>query len=81
MIEKDRISRKINSKKIFVCEIVIFIIILICQKLGSLGPVQQKARLPSCNLNVELISNMNICLAQTLHLVCWWKNFLEQILS
>ena len=32
----------------FICEISI-IIILICQKLGSVGPVQQKIKLPSPN--------------------------------
>ena len=42
--EKVHIKRNINSKKkkeMFICAIII-IIILICQKLGSLGPAQQK---------------------------------------
>ena len=47
--EKDHIKRNINSKKkeMFICEISIIIITLICQKLESVGPVQQKIKLPS----------------------------------
>ena len=46
--EKDHIRRNINSKKkeMYICEISI-IIILICRKLGWVGPVQQKIKLPS----------------------------------
>ena len=45
--EKDHVWRNINSKtKIFICEINI-IIILIYQKLGSAGPIQQKNKLLS----------------------------------
>ena len=45
--EKDCIRRNINGKKkeIFLCEISI--IILICQELGLVGPLQQKINLPS----------------------------------
>ena len=45
--EKDHIRRNKNGKKkgIFICEISI--IILICQKLGLVGPLQQKINLPS----------------------------------
>ena len=40
-------KRKLNSKKkIFLCEISIIIIILICQKLESVRSVQQKIKLP-----------------------------------
>ena len=42
--EKDHMGRKINSKQkeiFYTCEIS-FTIILICQKLGSVGSVQQK---------------------------------------
>ena len=40
--KKNHIRRNINSKKeMFFCEISI--IILICRKLGSVGPVQQKS--------------------------------------
>ena len=47
--EKDYIRRNINNKKeMFICEISI-IIISICQKLRSVGPVQQKIKLPSPN--------------------------------
>ena len=47
--EKEHIRRVINSKKkeIFIWEISIIIIILIYQKFPSLGPVQQKIKLPS----------------------------------
>ena len=47
--EKNHITRNINIffKKKFVCEISIIIIILICQKLGSVGLLQQKVKLPS----------------------------------
>ena len=40
--EKDHIRRNMHNKEkeMFTCEIII--IILICQKLGSVGPVQQK---------------------------------------
>ena len=31
----------------FISEISVIIIILVCQKLGSVGPVQQKIKLPS----------------------------------
>ena len=34
------------KKKMFICEISNIIIILICQKLGTVGPVQQKFKLP-----------------------------------
>ena len=46
--ENYHIRRNINSKKeMFICEIIIIIIIiLICQKLGSVGLVQQKIKLP-----------------------------------
>ena len=39
------------KRKMFLCEIsiIIIIIILICQKLGSVGPVQQKIKLPLPN--------------------------------
>ena len=43
--EKDHIRRNINNKKMFICGIS-FIIILICQKSRSVGPVQQKIKLP-----------------------------------
>ena len=43
--QKDPIRRKLNSKNIFVCEISI-IIILICEKLGLVTPVQQNIKLP-----------------------------------
>ena len=36
----------------FICEISI-IIILICRKLRSIGPIQQKIRLPSPNMYIE----------------------------
>ena len=52
--EKYHIRRNINWKKkeTLVCEIsIIIIIILICQKLGSVGHVQQKIKLPSPNKN------------------------------
>ena len=40
--EKRHIRRNVNSKKeMYICEIST-IIVLICQKLGSVGPVQQK---------------------------------------
>ena len=44
--EKDNIRRNMHNKEkeMFTCEIII--IILICQKLGSVGPVQQKNKLP-----------------------------------
>ena len=43
--EKCHIERNINSKKkLFICEISFFI--LICQKLGLVGLVQQKIKLP-----------------------------------
>ena len=44
--EKVHIRRDMNSKKreMFICEI--YIIILIRQKLGLFGPVQQKIKLP-----------------------------------
>ena len=47
--EKYHIGRNINSKEkeMFICEISIIIIILICQKLRLVGPVQQKIKLPS----------------------------------
>ena len=46
--EKDHIGRSINIKKdMFICEISI--IILICQKLVSVQPVQQKINLPLPN--------------------------------
>ena len=44
--ETDHIRGKINSKKIFVCEICIIIIILICGKQVLIGLVQQKVKLP-----------------------------------
>ena len=44
--QKDQIRRIINGKKKRICEINI-IIILICQKLRSVGPVQQKNKLLS----------------------------------
>ena len=49
-----------NNKEIFICEvsiiiiiiiIIISIIILICRKVGSIGPVQQKIKLPSPDPN------------------------------
>ena len=48
--EKDHIKRNINSnkKEVFIYEISI--IILICQKLGLAGSVQQKIKLPSPKL-------------------------------
>ena len=39
--EKDHFRWKINSKTIFICEIII--IILICRKLGSVELAQQKS--------------------------------------
>ena len=39
-------EKQIVKRKTFICEISI-IIILICQKLGSVVPVQQKIKLPS----------------------------------
>ena len=47
--EKDHIRKKINSKKIFTCDISI-IIILICRKLRSVGPAQQKINLSPPNI-------------------------------
>ena len=44
----DRININSKKKEMFICEISI-IIILICQKLGSVGPVQQKIKLPLPN--------------------------------
>ena len=44
LLQPRRKRRKINSKKKNICEISI--IILICQKIGSVGPVQQKIKLP-----------------------------------
>ena len=35
-----------KKKETFICEISIIIIILICQKLGLVEPVQQKTKLP-----------------------------------
>ena len=46
VIPKKRYYKKIHSKKI-VCEVSIM---LICQKLGSVGPVQQQIKLPSPKL-------------------------------
>ena len=43
--KKDHIRRNINNKRMFICGIS-FIIILICQKSRSVGPVQQKIKLP-----------------------------------
>ena len=40
--EKDHIRKNINWKKMFISKITI--IILISQKLGSVGPVQQKVK-------------------------------------
>ena len=45
--EKDHIWTKLKSKRKNICEISIIIIILICQKLESVGPAQQKIKLPS----------------------------------
>ena len=48
--KKDYIRRKLNIKrKRITCEISIIIIILIWQKLESVGPVEQKIKLPSPN--------------------------------
>ena len=45
--EKDHIRRNINSKKYeYLYVKSVLFIILICQKLGSIGPVQQKTKLP-----------------------------------
>ena len=41
-------EKQIAKRKMFLGEISI-IIILICQKLGTVGPVQQKIKLPSSN--------------------------------
>ena len=41
----------------FTCEISI-IIILICQKLGSHGPIQQKIELPSPYIAIYFFSNL-----------------------
>ena len=55
---KISIRRKKNcKKKKFVCEMSI-IIILSCQKLGSIGPVQQKSMLPSPNVNLSNLENV-----------------------
>ena len=43
--EKDRIIRKVSSQKMFICEFGIDI--LICQKVWSVRPIQQKVKLPS----------------------------------
>ena len=50
--EKDHIKKNINSnkKEMFIYEIIIIIIILICQKLGLVGSVQEKIKLPSPKL-------------------------------
>ena len=48
--EKDHINRKINKRKLFICEIII--IILIYQKLRSVGHIQQKIKLPSSNKKI-----------------------------
>ena len=50
-------ERKTVKKKKFVCEMSI-IIILSCQKLGSVGPVQQKSTLPSPNVNLSNLENV-----------------------
>ena len=47
----------IKKKEILICEISI-IIILICQKLGSVLPVQQKVKLPSPNATI-IINSMS----------------------
>ena len=46
-LKKDRIRRNINSKKkkgMFICENSI--ITFVCRKLGLVGPIQQKIKLP-----------------------------------
>ena len=43
--KKDRIRRKLNGKLKNICEISI-IVILICQKLELVGPLQQKINFP-----------------------------------
>ena len=43
-------------RKMFICEISI-IIILICQKLGSVGPVQQKIKCSSPNTEAHNTNN------------------------
>ena len=62
--EKDHIRRKINIKKI-ICEIGILINV-ICRKLGSVGPVQQKIKLPSL---YDDLNNMKVFMTETWSLV------------
>ena len=47
--EKDHIRRKLNSKKKYIYMWNSIIIILICRRLESVEPVQQKIELPSPN--------------------------------
>ena len=53
--------RNINCKKKrnILCKISITIIILICQKLGSVVPVQQKIKLPSSKGGIPRIYDNN----------------------
>ena len=60
IIKVKKMSKALNfcfrKTKMFICEISI-IIILIYQKLGSVGPVQQKIKLPSPNTEAHSTNN------------------------
>ena len=79
-------GKKIVKRKIFTCKIIV-IIILICQKLGSVGPVQQKFKLPLPNLDLskesgpKCITMVNFHTYQLNSSIWIWMNLVFQIVG
>ena len=72
--KKDHTRRKIKIKKVFICEIGITIINLICRKLESVGLLQQKIKLP---LLYDDLNKLRLFMTETWSLV-WIRLLSDQ---